>query len=106
MIYRPPRGKRAREFSASGARRSRQRIIPRSLQAAYLELDALARDHHEPVVLRGLARVAAVAINRILLIHSTGTDRQIDADGYLAATLDTARTTSHALLELTEEDAR
>ena len=106
MISRPPPRRKTGPAISAARARSSHRIVPRSLQAAYLELEALARDRRAPVVLRGLSRVAAVAIHRILLIHSTGTDRQIDADGYLAATLDTARTTSHALLELTEEDAR
>ena len=100
MIRRaPPPKKRAREFSASGAQRSRQRIIPRSLQAAYLELEALAGDHCAPVVLRGLSRVAVVAIHRILLIVLTGTDREVDAGGYLSDTIDTASRTSISLIE-------
>ena len=69
------------------------------LLLAYRILDARARDLHVPVVRRAHARASAVPLHRLLLMARTDADGEVDAGGYLRNTLDTAATTSAALLE-------
>ena len=98
MIYRPPE-ESAPELGGRGTGRRTDFIVRRSLRAAYRDLQAIAQDRHEPVVLRALARLAAIPIHRILLLIATGTASKVEAAGYLDNTIDVAAGTARAINE-------
>ena len=68
-------------------RRFHSEVKVEHLHDVYLFLGGLARDRRKPVVRRSLARAACVLVHRLHL-HTPGTAREVDAEQYLADTLD------------------